>query len=144
MSLTEVSSILWRERELLELYLQELGEFLKEETGYQSIQGTRPQTLYGIADSPVGLAAWLLDHDDAGGQPAAVALAGAQHEENLRTGMAHRDVIGQAKGILMERHKLTADLAFAALVRASSVTNRKLLDIAEELVSTGHLPPTPN
>ena len=60
---------------------------------------------------------------------AAVALVGAQHEDNLRTGMAHRDVIGQAKGILMERHKLTADLAFAALVRASSVTNRKLLDI---------------
>ena len=27
--------------------------------------GSRPQTLYGIADSPVGLAAWLLDHDDA-------------------------------------------------------------------------------
>ena len=27
---------------------------------------SRPQTLYGIADSPVGLAAWLLDHNDAG------------------------------------------------------------------------------
>jgi pimeloyl-ACP methyl ester carboxylesterase len=33
--------------------------------------GTRPQTLYGIADSPVGLAAWLLDHGDGDGQPAA-------------------------------------------------------------------------
>ena len=33
--------------------------------------GTRPQTLYGIADSPVGLAAWLLDHGDGYGQPAA-------------------------------------------------------------------------
>ena len=44
----------------------------------------------------------------------------------------------------MERHKLTADLAFAALVRASSVTNRKLLDIAEELAGTGHLPQAPH
>jgi hypothetical protein len=35
----------------------------------------RPQTLYGIADSPVGLAAWLLDHNDADGQPAAAIAA---------------------------------------------------------------------
>ena len=35
----------------------------------------RPQTLYGIADSPVGLAAWLLDHNDADGQPAAAVAA---------------------------------------------------------------------
>jgi pimeloyl-ACP methyl ester carboxylesterase len=35
----------------------------------------RPQTLYGIADSPVGLAAWLLDHNDAGGQPAATVIS---------------------------------------------------------------------
>ena len=34
-----------------------------------------PQTLYGIADSPVGLAAWLLDHNDADGQPAAAVVA---------------------------------------------------------------------
>ena len=31
---------------------------------------TRPQTLYGLADSPVGLAAWILDHGDGYGQPA--------------------------------------------------------------------------
>ena len=35
------------------------------------MMGTRPQTLYGLADSPVGLAAWLLDHGDGWGQPAA-------------------------------------------------------------------------
>ncbi len=40
----------------------ELAAFLKEETGYQWIQGTRPQTLaYGLTDSPVGLAAWLVE-----------------------------------------------------------------------------------
>ena len=71
---------------------------------------------------------------------AAVALAGAEHEENLRGGMANRDLIGQAKGILMERHKLTADQAFAVLIRTSSSTNRKLRDIADQLTTTGHLP----
>ena len=35
------------------------------------MMGTRPQTLYGLADSPVALATWLLDHGDGYGQPAA-------------------------------------------------------------------------
>jgi pimeloyl-ACP methyl ester carboxylesterase len=42
---------------------------------YAKMMAARPQTLYGIADSPVGLAAWLLDHNDAGGQPAAAVLS---------------------------------------------------------------------
>ena len=36
-----------------------------KQVDYARIMGSRPQTLYGIADSPVGLAAWLLDHNDA-------------------------------------------------------------------------------
>jgi pimeloyl-ACP methyl ester carboxylesterase len=43
-------------------YLHELTVFLKEETGYQWIQGTKPQTLaFALADSPVGLAAWIVE-----------------------------------------------------------------------------------
>ncbi len=42
---------------------------------YAKFMAARPQTLYGIADSPVGLAAWLLDHNDADGQPAAAVVA---------------------------------------------------------------------
>ncbi len=43
-------------------YLEELATFLREETGYQAIQGTRPQTLaFGLTDSPAGLAAWILE-----------------------------------------------------------------------------------
>jgi pimeloyl-ACP methyl ester carboxylesterase len=43
-------------------YLAELAHWLKEETGYQWIQGTRPQTLaYGLTDSPAGLAAWIAE-----------------------------------------------------------------------------------
>ncbi len=43
-------------------FLEELNHWLKEETGYQWIQGTKPQTLaYGLADSPAGLAAWIAE-----------------------------------------------------------------------------------
>ena len=43
-------------------YLGELEAWLKEETGYQWIQGTRPQTLaFGLTDSPAGLAAWIVE-----------------------------------------------------------------------------------
>ena len=43
-------------------YLEDLGRWLRDETGYQWIQGTKPQTLaYGLTDSPVGLAAWIVE-----------------------------------------------------------------------------------
>jgi microsomal epoxide hydrolase len=43
-------------------YLAELQRWQREETGYQWIQGTRPQTLaFGLSDSPVGLAAWIVE-----------------------------------------------------------------------------------
>jgi pimeloyl-ACP methyl ester carboxylesterase len=41
----------------------QLDFFYKHGVGYAQEMASRPQTLYGIADSPVGLAAWLLDHD---------------------------------------------------------------------------------
>jgi len=55
-------------------YGEELAAWLKEETGYQAIQGTRPQTLaYGLTDSPAGLAAWIGEKfrawSDCGGVP---------------------------------------------------------------------------
>jgi GAF domain-containing protein len=71
---------------------------------------------------------------------AAVALAGAEHEQNLRLGMGNRDVIGQAKGILMERYKISADQAFGVLTRASQELNRKLVDVAREIADTGAVP----
>jgi pimeloyl-ACP methyl ester carboxylesterase len=43
-------------------YLAQLRNFMQEETGYQWIQGTKPQTLaYGLTDSPAGLAAWIAE-----------------------------------------------------------------------------------
>ncbi len=43
---------------------ENLAWFYKFDLAYAQEMGTRPQTLYGIADSPIGLAAWILDHDD--------------------------------------------------------------------------------
>ncbi|HKE97462.1 MAG TPA: epoxide hydrolase [Actinomycetes bacterium] len=57
---------------------------------YARMMAARPQTLYGIADSPVGLAAWLLDHNDADGQPAA-AVAAALDRTTSTAGELTRD-----------------------------------------------------
>jgi len=59
---------------------------------------------------------------------------------NLQTALESRAVIDQAKGILMERHKLTADQAFQLLAQVSMHRNRKLRTVAEDLVRTGDFP----
>ena len=58
---------------------------------------------------------------------------------NLQAALDSRAVIDQAKGVLMERYKLSPDQAFQLLARASMGTNRKLRDVAEQLVETGEL-----
>lgn len=73
---------------------------------------------------------------------AAIAYAAARERAGLVRSVATRQLIGQAQGILMERHKVTADQAFALLVRASQHGNVKLRDIAERLTQTGVLPGT--
>jgi pimeloyl-ACP methyl ester carboxylesterase len=63
-----------------------------KQVDYARYMASRPQTLYGIADSPVGLAAWLLDHNDADGQPAAAVVA-ALDRTTSATGELTRDEI---------------------------------------------------
>jgi GAF domain-containing protein len=58
---------------------------------------------------------------------------------NMRKAMASRAVIEQAKGILMERYRVTAEQAFTLLTHASQRSNVKLREVAEELTSTGVL-----
>ena len=58
---------------------------------------------------------------------------------NMRRAMASRSVIEQAKGILMERYKITSDPAFTLLTHSSQRSNVKLRDVADELTSTGVL-----
>ena len=67
-------------------------------------------------------------------------MATSEHEEleaevaNLQRAIESRDVIGQAKGILMERHGLGPDQAFARLVAMSQNANVKLREVAESIV----------
>ena len=73
----------------------------------------------------------------------AATLAAAIEQEGARAALQSRDVIGQAKGILMERHRLSADHAFRLLQRTSQQHNIKLRDLAEHVTTTGELPNRP-
>ncbi len=70
---------------------------------------------------------------------AAVALADSFHRERMERALGNRDLIGQAKGIIMCRHGVPADEAFEVLRRRSQHTNSKLLAVAEQVVETGML-----
>lgn len=66
---------------------------------------------------------------------ATLALSAALRVRQLREALESRDVIGQAKGLLMARHGLGADEAFALLVRRARDTNTRLRDVAAGLVA---------
>jgi GAF domain-containing protein len=74
---------------------------------------------------------------------AALALAEAQRADQMHDALSNRDVIGQAKGILMERHRVSADAAFGVLSRVSQAENLKLSEVARRFVETGELPGPP-
>jgi GAF domain-containing protein len=108
--------------------------FVKDENlGALNVYGAGPN-VFGDEDENAGLL--LASH-------AAVAISGKQAELNLRTALESRDVIGQAKGILMERFKLNADQAFQVLVAVSQHQHRKLRDVAGDLAATGELADIP-
>jgi len=58
---------------------------------------------------------------------------------NLQTALQSRATIDQAKGVLMERYKLTPDQALQMLAQASMNANRKVRDVADQLITTGEL-----
>jgi len=65
---------------------------------------------------------------------AALALACARMQEQLQEGLRSRDLIGQAKGILVERHSVDAEAAFRALRKTSQDRNVELRDLAARVV----------
>ena len=68
---------------------QQLSTFFARHVAYAQIMTTRPQTLYGLADSPIDLAAFMLDHGDGSGQPGLLA----QYLEGQLKGALTRDDI---------------------------------------------------
>ena len=81
----------------------------------------------GVFDASAELTAGLF------GVQAATLLHGADHAADLGHALASRDVIGQAKGILMERFTVDDDEAFHMLVRSSQDTNMKLVEVSRWL-----------
>jgi AmiR/NasT family two-component response regulator len=83
-----------------------------------------------------------VDADLAGGTTRTAELE--LEVENLQKALASRDVIGQAKGILMERFRVTADQAFHLLVEASQQENIRVVDLSASLAGSGEwLGPVP-
>ena len=71
---------------------------------------------------------------------AALALGNATTVEAMRGGLDRRQVIGEATGILMERHRSDSPEAFARLVQASQRLNTKVADVARYVILTGQEP----
>ena len=68
-----------------------------------------------------------------GGQTVSSAISDALDEASFAAALEHSDVIGQAKGILMQRLGIDADQAFTHLKRESQNTNTKLWQVAERV-----------
>jgi transcriptional regulator with GAF, ATPase, and Fis domain len=71
---------------------------------------------------------------------AAVAFASARSDAELQRAIASRQEIGEALGIVMERHKIGEDEAFDLLRRHSQERNVKLREVARHLTRTGEIP----
>jgi GAF domain-containing protein len=102
----------------------------RDKLGALNMYATRPKAFDAESEAmAIGYAAHV-----------SLALSALDRETNLRRALASREVIGQAMGILMERHRITASQSFDVMVHASQRSNVKLRAIAEELVRTGSLP----
>jgi GAF domain-containing protein len=98
-------------------------------------------TIYSAFPAPLGAdeerLAELLARQASATLACASALEAAERmTAQLREALETRDLIGQAKGILMERESCAPEEAFDMLRRASQRTNRKLRDVANDLVSS--------
>jgi transcriptional regulator with GAF, ATPase, and Fis domain len=98
--------------------------------GALNLYAERP---HAFTDADENMALLLASH-------AAVALVGVRKIGNLETALANRDVIGQAKGILMERYKISSTEAFSMMIAVSQHHHVKLAALAEQLATTGELP----
>jgi GAF domain-containing protein len=67
---------------------------------------------------------------------AAAAIIASRHSEQLESALNSRDIIGQAKGVIMERFKVDAMRAFEMLRELSQTTNTRLVDIANRVVES--------
>lgn len=98
-----------------------------ENLGALNLYSSRPGALTRRSEQ-IG---WLL------ASHAAVAFAGARSDANLHSAISSHQDVGTAVGVLMERHKLSAEEAFSVLHKASQEHNTKLREIARLITETG-------
>ena len=131
---------------------QQIALAFGKRRAYAQIMGTRPQTLYGLADSPVALAAWMMDHGDGYAQPAAAitsAVLGHTINGHPAGDLTRDDVLddvtlywvtntGVSSGRIYWENKLnlyaTADVSIPAAI---TVFPRRKLPGTAELGRTG-------
>ncbi|WP_121750765.1 GAF and ANTAR domain-containing protein [Streptomyces sp. E2N166] len=101
-----------------------------EDLGALNIYSFRPGAFTDASET----AGWLL------ASHAAVAFSSARTHAQLQEAIGTRHTIGEAMGILMGRHRLTEDQAFATLRRYSQDRNEKLRDVARRVCEQGGLP----
>jgi hypothetical protein len=112
------------------------------EAGYRALMSTQLATSAGLRAALNLYSATPDAYDDdartmAGlfGVQASMLLYGAETAAHLQRAVDSRDVIGQAKGILMERFKVDDEGAFTMLVKSSQDTNMKLIAVAHWLIN---------
>jgi hypothetical protein len=104
------------------------------------VEGTKAGALNVFSDASGQLTSNAADTGVVLASFASVALSASAHRdraESLQRGLSSNRVIGTAVGLLMAAHDISADAAFQTLRTASSHLNRKLADIAQELVDRG-------
>ncbi len=97
--------------------------------------GKRPTVLTFYSARPDGFDQASVEAAQAFAGPITVALQAIDQLQSLERAVQSRDLIGQAKGLLMARHDLTADQAFSRLVQLSQQTNVRLAEVAAWLVA---------
>lgn len=98
--------------------------------GSLSVYATKPEAFDSVAELVLPVFA----------ARASIVLAYSDKLRNLRRAIDSRELIGQACGILMERHRMTAEQAFADLVAASQRHHVKVREIAQRMVDSGQDP----
>jgi GAF domain-containing protein len=102
------------------------------------IDGTSMAALTFYADRPQAFSEESVEVGAVFATHIALAWSMMRRRDQFRSALASRDIIGQAKGVVMERFNLDAVEAFELLTRVSQKSNVRLIDIAAALIDSEH------
>ncbi|OBA62481.1 response regulator receiver protein [Mycobacterium sp. 1100029.7] len=102
------------------------------------VDGSTTAALNFYADEPHAFTAEAIEVGGVFAAHVALAWSMMRRQDQFRSALASRDMIGQAKGVLMERFSIDAVEAFELLTRLSQQSNIKLIELAEKLIDSEH------